>query len=879
MATRIFQVDLSDNARDYRPTATEPGLGMLDRAGANHGILRRWLGDFVADPEFQGDHVNFFVREEERGRLENIECYPATKHDLQGALKADLEALDARIKKAKPDSRTEQLLHKIVRQTFTNLTRDLEQSDHDSFFFQYREPGQPWKLLWCWGYQRADIQPGKALICSNNNCQQLYVYRQDGDDQCPGCTTKGGRKKGGLPYGLTWTGIISTALALLLLLMLFMLLNPPTLVATPGKLDVPAGGKITFKITDQRYFFFSSDVTDRVLASSEDPNIVAFEKHGARAKARQIGVTQVTFRLQDRVTTAMVNVTIPSPPDSISVEPKELHLGIGSVGQVHVFGHYKDQSDVDFTDTVEWEITDEKKVFGSKGLFEGAAEGDTDVIAKLVVSPLDGKSLDAKVKVDVKKVAYKALEVDVKPRELDIDQAGVITVDALDEAGARYRFLGSSQLALEVQPSSTAKVDGDAVIGVAAGKAKLIGTLTKRHGGIIGEREFTVGNTSVLAAGTFETVPGKELTIHVGEYFKFQVISASKDPIESASDNPAVVGISGPTAISGLKAGTANITLKQAGQSKIIAVTVVDTKYVRLALSPTVTTLRPQEVQSVKVMGITAEGKEVEVDPRNVTWIRQPLAEHVFFDRERMLLSGKKPTVEAQPLIATVDGLEARGAVEVVATPGVTELVEDPDFMVYPPIPVGGGAFGRFVQDKDLVFRKDGIYVGDYDGSSIFDKVRIPRGVKIRKFGGRDFTDLDPGQVRDILTRFPPKPGDVVEYVDDKGNVSKVRLGELVGIVEVKLVDVRPLNITAEDFNAEVLLDLKNGGEYRLTDSADKPLGDWTMLTAGAGRLVSSKIPRAADADANYSLNVERKIGDKIEKFPQRFKIKSEDQP
>ena len=888
MATRIFRVDLSDNARDYRPTATEPGLGMLDRQGANHAILRRWLGDFVADPEWQGDYVNFYVREEERGRLENIECYPATKHDLEGALKADLEALDARIKKAKPDSRTEQLLHKIAKQTFTNLTRDLDQSDHDSFFFQYREPGQPWKLLWCWGYQRADIQPGKALVCSNNNCQQLYVYRQDGDDQCPGCTTRGGRKKGGLPYGLTWTGIGATALALLLLLMLFMLLNPPTLIATaenwtgpPGTWKGPPGSRVTFKVKDQRYYFFTSDVTAQVLATSEDPNVIAFEGRGTKARAKSMGTAMVSFRLQDRVVTAQVGVTTPQPPDSIYIEPKELNLGVGSVGQVHVFGKYKDQSDMDITDNVEWEIADEKVVFGTGGLFEGASEGKTKVTARVMVDPLEGKSVDANLDVDVRKVAYKSLEVDLKPRELAIDQSGEVSVFALDGEGDKYRFHGSSQLQLRVEPTSTARLENDSVIGSATGKGELIGTLTKRHGSLVGKCEFQVGKESVIAAGTFEIVPGsKELTIRVGEYLKFQVISPSKEPIESASDNPEVVGINGPTSISGLKVGTANVTLKQAGQERKIAVTVVDARYIKLVLSPIVTTLKVAEVKPIKVLGITDDGKEVEVDPATVTWLRQPLADNVFFDRERMLVSGKSPTLEAQPIIATLDGLEARGAVEVIGAPGSAEIVIDEDFGTYPPIPTAGGfSFGPYLGEKDLVIRNNGVYVGDYDGSSIFDKVRIPRGVRIRSFGGRDLTGLDPGRVRDIFTRFPPKPGDVVEYVDDKGNVSKVRLGELVGIVEVKLVDVRPQNITAEDFNAEVLLDLKLGAEYRLTDSSDKPLSEWSMLSAGAGRIVSSKIARSTDADANYSLNVERKIGDKIEKFPQRFKIKSEDQP
>ena len=161
MQGRIFRVDLSDEARDYQATATEPGLAMLDRNSANHAILRRWLGGLVAQPEWiAGDSVNFYVYTEERGRLERVDCRPARKADLEGPLQGEIETLRTQIKKARPESSTEELLHKITRQTFSRLTADLSQTDHDSYFFKYREPGGPWKLIWCWGYQRKDAQPG-----------------------------------------------------------------------------------------------------------------------------------------------------------------------------------------------------------------------------------------------------------------------------------------------------------------------------------------------------------------------------------------------------------------------------------------------------------------------------------------------------------------------------------------------------------------------------------------------------------------------------------------------------------------------------------------------------------------------------------------------
>ena len=72
MATRFVRIDLSDEARDYRPMAIEPGVPMLDRSNANAKILFRWVGGMAAEPVWDGDSVNFFVRDNRGGRLEEV---------------------------------------------------------------------------------------------------------------------------------------------------------------------------------------------------------------------------------------------------------------------------------------------------------------------------------------------------------------------------------------------------------------------------------------------------------------------------------------------------------------------------------------------------------------------------------------------------------------------------------------------------------------------------------------------------------------------------------------------------------------------------------------------------------------------------------------
>ena len=121
MATRFVRVDLSDEARDFRPFALEPGVPMLDRSNANAKILFRWLGGMVAEPEWEGDSVDFYVRDDRGGRLEEVVCQPASEADLRGPLQGELATLKERIDTAKPETATERAVKKMLRRSFQQL--------------------------------------------------------------------------------------------------------------------------------------------------------------------------------------------------------------------------------------------------------------------------------------------------------------------------------------------------------------------------------------------------------------------------------------------------------------------------------------------------------------------------------------------------------------------------------------------------------------------------------------------------------------------------------------------------------------------------------------------------------------------------------------
>ena len=306
MSDRLFKVDLSDGARDFKPTATEPGLAMLDRNNANYMILKRWLGDYVAEPEWMGQDTHFFVREEARGRLESVHCTPCTKADLLGPLQEQLEEIDQKLRKAKPETSNEQLVHRIVRKQFADLTRDYDASDFHCHFFKYRQGSEPWQLIWVWGYQRTDVEPARSIICGNAECEALYTRRPKQKARCPVCASAATRGK--KPPPPLWMRIAQLALLLLLLLsfasfLVLMAYNQPRLVVTPGDWSGPPGSRVQYKVEHKRWLLWNDDVTNKVVSQSHDQRIVRFEPSGSLAKARAPGKTKAgrqTTRLKNK---------------------------------------------------------------------------------------------------------------------------------------------------------------------------------------------------------------------------------------------------------------------------------------------------------------------------------------------------------------------------------------------------------------------------------------------------------------------------------------------------------------------------------------------------------------------------------------------------
>ena len=887
MIKPLFCVDLSEDARDYRHTALEPGLPLLDRQGVNFQILRKWLGDLVAEPEWRNqDTVAFYMVDEERGRLENVDCQPATRGEMQKLFAKELDAIRAKVKKIKPESSTEQMVHRILKKSLGEQTNDLDNSDFDSFFFKCRAGKEDWRLVWCCGYQRADLEPLKARLWNTPDGEYLGVR-----PPLQGGRVKKRKRTGPLDVLLSpWL-----AIALILLVAVFLYAFRPSLVVSPAEWSGPLGGQIEYKIEDHRWFFFRRDVTPRALAQSHDPRVIEFGRDGV-AEAKSVGKTLVSFRLGNRIVDATVDVGPPKVPDQLTIEPEEnVHVAVGSTQQLRAFGNYQDGSKVDLTRYVTWSGSDNQllKVYGTdvererKGLIEGAGVGLAKVAAVFATpdASTEGEPVMTEIDVQVVLADFTTLAVTLQPDTFAVGQTSRVEVEGIDKDNQRYRLTGASLLSVRVDPTNLAGVDGDYLVGRMEGK----GEVKVAYGDLDRTVPFTITGR-MLAEDVFLVSPTRIENAVVYELIPLNVTTGSDLPITATSANPEIVEVYHTDDenagyeiwLAARRAGDAQVTVSQGTKSRVVQVTVTGELIDRIDFVPELYSLEVGETTPANLVAITQDSRRrIKVVPDALIWERQPRGENVYIDKRQLLLRGLEATDDVgQPMRVALGNSELTATGTVVVRGGdMFALLEAGDaFGMHPPVPARGRYIdaGSYLGSDVLMYDNTrGLIVGaDIDPFSPLGV--IPRGSQIVEVNGVALDQMSPEELAAYFRTRRVGEGDVIRYRGSDGLLGTVLLGDRVGVVrDFRLLDVLSTNVTPNAFDADLRMYLRLPGEYRLTDASGTPLIDWATYPQDATPLISlTSVARNPDDD--YEWYVERRIGEQVRRFQVPFKLEPE---
>ncbi|NQT36201.1 MAG: hypothetical protein HQ581_01850, partial [Planctomycetes bacterium] len=510
MATRFARVDLSDISRDFRPIAVEPGVALLDKSHANATILFRWLGRFLAEPDWDEDSVNFFVRDEKGGRLEDVACQPATPESLKGPMKEELEALTERIEKIKPETPTERKIFRVLLDNFMAVTGNPDRTDSDSYFFRYKDVEGVWRLSWCWGYERIDQQPAPAVVCNHAECNLLFVKRPGWSQKCPCCektVTIGPSKKRMVLAAQRRRRLLTALLLLLLIFCLIWFFYPKKLIATPKEWSGTVGERIAFRI-ERKGLFTSTDVTDEVDVELQDSEILGFDEEDRVIVAKAPGTTYVNFRL-GKLVSEDVDCTVEG---TLIVSPKELDMVTGEITDLSIESPSSEPIRITSSDPAVVEITPANRLIAR-------SEGKAEIT---VAQAQWTKTVQATVSTaDIQSIA-------IDPAEVEVPVDGSAEVKVMGQTPERLVELAPDLLECQTLPSTEFATFDPAKMtfqGIAP-----TGETKQTLGMAFGDRQATASVEVVeVVPEQLEMTPAGPISLPLGQAAPLQVWATYED--------------------------------------------------------------------------------------------------------------------------------------------------------------------------------------------------------------------------------------------------------------------------------------------------------------------------------------------------------------
>lgn len=686
--TALVTIDLSPDTRDFQRVALEPGLPMLD-ANSNAGaVLQRWLGDFAAEAEWLGDRAEFYALKDGRRQLDAV-AEPVTEKDLKGALRSQFEALQQRIQAISPQSSSEQLIAKQV------LTEDPAPQTQ---LVKYRVAGGAWQLVLLWGFERKDTEPATPAIC--RKCESgpwLYLKRKVTASQCPGCANKSGGNPVAANSRSRWPAIAAVVVLLAAALGGWAwwnrgneqaLVDPPqssdstqpTEIASglqiePQDWTAPVGAAQAFRVLlASQDGNEPSDVTRLVHVTSSDPRVCRFDRLQTLAQARSTGTATLDFRYGEHSRRVNVRVDPPTLPQSIRIEPSDDAIHRGETRRLRVLGSYEDGSEVDLTEATTWESTEPTTLFCFNGLIEGISPGTSDLTVRYAAEP-DGVVVETRQTLKVLDANYQSLAIRFEPEPLSVHDTVQFIVEATTIDGEQVPVSESSQLAIEVQPSTMVDQEGSKLRGLAAGTV----TVSAMLGELSASAELTIASA---ASGEQPGLP-ERIEMLVGE---------SLDPAEQFEvdldrltvDESGVLELDSRGRLLARKPGTTKVEITHHGKTQTVKVDVAEEPFESLQIVPAELQVPLHSEVAFRVTGVTQAGQQVDLAADLLQWEILP-TEHVQLDPKALIIRGLAISDARQPMLCRFQELDAAGYVTV--TPRAFELVTQPSGEV--DLPVG----------------------------------------------------------------------------------------------------------------------------------------------------------------------------------------------
>ena len=286
---------------------------MLDRSNANAKILFRWVGGMAAEPVWEGDAVNFYVRDNRGGRLEEVICQPASEHELKTILRDDLVLL------RRPD-------REGPRGDSHRAGVSQAAAADVAGFGRFARPHRLGQLLLPLSRHRKSLAAGLVLGVRAERSgagtlgrlhrpglrQLLFVRRPGKSPKCPSCSGSLQRRrpvsqsKRRRRYGVGAAVVPIGGRAV------FSGSSSPSLVAVPGSLNGPVGSQFDLKLVKKGPF--QQTGRDRPCGRLRARSAVAlFNQRTGVVRLVGPGATSLRFQIGDLTTEVQLQARVRQP--------------------------------------------------------------------------------------------------------------------------------------------------------------------------------------------------------------------------------------------------------------------------------------------------------------------------------------------------------------------------------------------------------------------------------------------------------------------------------------------------------------------------------------------------------------------------------------
>jgi hypothetical protein len=159
--------------------------------------------------------------------------------------------------------------------------------------------------------------------------------------------------------------------------------NPPTIEISPANIEVPQGSTINYTATRRYENGKTQDITDQVIWSSADTNIINIQPTGStagQALAVSAGNTLVIGTFQG-ITSNTGIITVKSK-ELLSIEiiaEDDASFPKGTTKYYTAFANYDDESVIEITQDAVWKSDNTEVVVVVKGLVYGVDVGDSNI--------------------------------------------------------------------------------------------------------------------------------------------------------------------------------------------------------------------------------------------------------------------------------------------------------------------------------------------------------------------------------------------------------------------------------------------------------------------------------------------------------------------